>query len=462
MNNLRSHGTDHENYAPASQQSLVDANLTDAAKASRDRAMMALIPAVGRRMVAAFLGRDDYQKVEKRLPTPMGHILMECLPECVKDRGGQIVWNIRLNGPGGVINPTLFPVRADGRDRLILLDGYLFIHFPSELVIISAEWDPTDGSTTACVRSNVSSGAFFNAWERYAQGHNYFRGRAFFADGKEVQQERAYGWDDILLPAATKQLIRRHVEGFLANRLRLRGLGVKTRRGLILTGPPGTGKTLLGKVLSQTLKGVSFIWVAPRHIQGAASFNSVIGLARFVAPTVVFLEDLDLFAEERERNGWAGLGELMQQLDGVVQNEDIICIATTNRLEVIEKALRNRPGRFDRVVKFEAMDAPCRRQFLGKLLAKAVIDPQDVEYLVEATDGYTGAHIEELTNTTYIMAAEAENAGTGVNVSGEAASLRVASTDGDGQEISITRQFIDTALAELQVERKTRLGFQVA
>ncbi len=462
MNDLRLHDIDHEDYAAASQQSLVDANLTDAAKASRDRAMMALTPAVGRRMVATFLGRDDYEKVERRLPTPLGGIMMECLPEYVHGRGGQIAWSIRLSRQGGVINPTLFSVRADGRDRLILLDGYLFIQFAEELVVISADWDCTDGSITACVRSNVSSGAFLNAWERYAQGHNYFRGRAFFADGKEVQQERAYGWDDILLPDATKQLIRRHVDGFLANRLRLRGLGVKMRRGLILTGPPGTGKTLLGKVLAHTLRGVSFIWVAPRHIPNARSFNGIIELARFVAPTVVFLEDLDLFAEERDRNGWAGLGELMQQLDGAVDNEDIICIATTNRLEVIEKALRNRPGRFDRVVKFEAMDAACRRQFLVKLLAKAVIHPQDAEYLAEATDGYTGAQIEELTNTLYILAAEAENAWAGANVSGEAAGLRGAVGRGDGQEISITRQFIDTALAELQVERKTRLGFQVA
>ena len=90
------------------------------------------------------------------------------------------------------------------------------------------------------------------------------------------------------------------------------------------------------------------------------SFDDFLSLARFVAPTVVFLEDLDLFAQDRQSKDWPGLGELMGQLDGAIDNEDIVTIATTNRLEVIEKALRNRPGRFDRVLRFDTMDEPIR------------------------------------------------------------------------------------------------------
>jgi len=62
-----------------------------------------------------------------------------------------------------------------------------------------------------------------------------------------------------------------------------------------------------------------------------------------VAPTILFLEDLDLFGGDRESHGWLGLGELMNQLDGASDNEDIITIASTNRIDVVEKALRNRP-----------------------------------------------------------------------------------------------------------------------
>lgn len=467
MNSNGITGTD-ENYSPASQQSLVDGNLTSAAKAARDRATMALIPATGRRVTASFLGRDDYEKVEKHFLKPMAAIMLECLPEYVHSRGGQIVWSTRMSNGEESLNAVLYPIRVDGRDRLLLSYGYLFIYFPDELVVVSAELDYSQPRVNVCVRSSVGPGAFFNAWSDYARQHNVFRGRAFFADGVLIERKHACGWDDIFLPDATKQLIRRHTEGFLANLSRLRGLGVKTRRGLILAGPPGTGKTLLGKVLSQTLKGVSFMWVAPRHIESAASFEEIMSLARFVAPATVFLEDLDLFGQEREGNKWIGLAELLNQLDGAIGNQDVICIATTNRPEVIEQALlATRPGRFDRVVKFEAMDPPLRRQFLQKLLAKAVIDPQDAEYLVEATDGYTGAQIEECTNTLYILAAEAENTAAGENTvaenqPGDAAGIEAASADGDGHDISITRQLIDAALDELQVERKARLGFHVA
>jgi len=251
-----------------------------------------------------------------------------------------------------------------------------------------------------------------------------------------------------LLPEDTRRLIQTHVEGFLRNRLRLRNMGVKSRRGLILAGPPGTGKTLVGKVLADTLE-TAFLWVLPRHIRNLASFEQVMQVARFVAPTVLFLEDLDLFAEERDHNGWAGLGELMNQLDGAVDNEDIVTIATTNRLEVIEKALRNRPGRFDRVVKFEAMDEPCRQRMLAKLLAKAELSARDMNHLVASTTDYTGAQIEELSNTLYILAVDASND-------------RPDGPDTKPEQVCLDRLLIEAAIEEVRVEREARIGFHVA
>ncbi len=181
-------------------------------------------------------------------------------------------------------------------------------------------------------------------------------------------------------------------------------------------------------------------------------------LARFVAPAVVFLEDLDLFAEEREGNSsWMGLGELMNQLDGAVDNEDIVTIATTNRLDVIEKALRNRPGRFDRIVQIGEMDERCRYRLLGKLLAKAGIGPEDMNYLVDATADYTGAQVEELANTLYILGVDGDNARRSGSV------VAVGTACGPAPEgISVSRQLIDAALEEMAVERKAKIGFHAA
>jgi len=195
-------------------------------------------------------------------------------------------------------------------------------------------------------------------------------------------------------------------------------------------------------------------------VKEASSFEAILRVARFVAPAVVFLEDLDLFAEERDSNGWTGLGELMNQLDGAVDNEGIVTIATTNRLDVIEKALRNRPGRFDRVVEMEAMDDACRRQMLRRQLRNARLSPVDMDHLVQATEDYTGAQVEELAHTVYILALARENAscrGETVHRFDDPQAEPEA-----GPNLFVDRHLIDSALGEMHVERKAKLGFHVA
>jgi len=437
---------------------LVDARLRPAARRARDRAAMSLIAAEGRRAVAVFLDRHDYVKVEEETSRLRADLLLGCLPDFVHHHGGQIAWVMRRDFHGEVLNAEVRALRVGGRLVHVLHEGYAFAFLPTERVVVSAETAPGPAHeiVSVCVRSSRCSSRFFSRWREYAREHNHLRGQAFFADGKIIERTRKYSWDDILLPGQTRQIIQTHVDGFLRNRVRLKELGVKPRRGLILAGPPGTGKTLLGKVLADTLN-VSFLWVLPRHVHDAGSFEEIMGTARFVAPAVVFLEDLDLFAEQRDHSGWAGLlGELMNQLDGAAENQDLVTIATTNRLEVIEKALRNRPGRFDRVVEFGAMEELSRRRMLSRLLAKATVGDADMEHLVAKTAEYTGSQIEELCTTLVMTALEEENDFTGVS--------RCEQTQGNQCEpgILVTRPLIDAGLEGLQVERKARLGFHAA
>jgi ATP-dependent 26S proteasome regulatory subunit len=192
-------------------------------------------------------------------------------------------------------------------------------------------------------------------------------------------------------------------------------------------------------------------------------------LARFVAPTVLFLEDLDLFAKDREASGWMGLGELMNQLDGAIDNEDLITIATTNRLQVVEDALRNRPGRFDRVLTLDEMDEGCRRRLLGRMLARAIGSAEDMDHLVAATKGCTGAQIEELANTLYILAVDRSGDSVGGGDGGGSADpLEGGNGDGIGSNditaapVAIDRGLIDLALEEVRGDTGPRMGFRVA
>lgn len=442
--------------------SLIHPDLKPEARQAAETVAMLLIGATGRRAAAVFLGLEDYEKVEHDLGGITANLMLECLQAFIEQRGGQTCFAPRLDPRADdVINPVQTSITVDGKTRQFLRCGFLFVHFPDERVVISAE--PTEfggvGSISVAVRSNRGSASFWDAWKDFARENNYLRGRSFFADGKIIERSHACNWEDILLPEETKRTIRTHVEGFLRNRLRLRGLGVKARRGLILAGPPGTGKTLLGKVLADTLD-VSFMWVSPRHIQNPASFEGIMTLARFLAPVVVFLEDLDLFAEERETSRWMGLGELMNQLDGAADNEDIVTIATTNRLDTIEKALRNRPGRFDRIVQFDVMDVHCRRHLLRRRLRNASICEEDMHYLVEATDEYTGAEIEELSSTLYILAVQEDNPCLQGCSDGEPDCQKTANEA--AEPISVDRPLIDAALSETRIERRGKLGFNVA
>jgi len=432
---------------------LVEKNLAPEAERARRALELALIQPMGRRASAAFLETDDYAKVQETVGDVIGCLLMECLPHLVRQLRGQIVTAgmIVSDGDGGtVLNPIQHTVEVAGRTHYIVDCGYLFIHLPEERVVVSSACKDSyhEGLVyELTVRSNRDSAAFFRRWKDFAREHNYLRGRTFFADGKIIERKRTYSWDDIILPLPVRQTIETHVEGFLRSRGRLKRLGVKARRGLILEGPPGTGKTLLGKVLADTL-GCSFMWVLPRHVSGPAVFAHILEVARFVAPTVLFFEDIDLFAEDRDARGGMALGELMNQLDGAVDNEDIITMAATNRLEVVEKALQNRPGRFDRVLHIGTMDKGDRRRLLVRLLAKAEVAEDALAILTEGTDGYTGAQVEELVSTIYILAA-AKGGGTADD----------GGDNGDGQRVVVDRALAQAALKELQAELKARVGF---
>jgi len=421
---------------------LADVNLPDEARRAITAVKLALIFNIERRAIAAFLASDDFSSLTYEVGTLTGKLLMECLPRFVHKLGGNVALVTKFERGGDVTTPTTEAIRTKDAVRRFVSSGVIFIHLPNErLAVYVDEPYPENGYTIRVYASN-DSGSFYEKWEAHTASDNFLNGRAFFADGKLLERERTYSWNDIVLAEDVKDTVRLHVETFLRNRERLKKFGLKRRRGLILAGQPGTGKTLLGKVIADNVDA-SFIWVSPRHIRQAESFASILTTARLVAPTILFLEDIDLFAEEREVHSSLGLGELMNQLDGAMENEDLVTIATTNRLEVVEKAIRNRPGRFDRIVQVGVMNETCRRKMLTTVMVHAEFEPHDFEYLISASDGCTGAQVEELGNTIYLMSME--NGGSG----------------GD-ETVKVNRVMIDSALTDMRGEQKQQVGFTAA
>jgi hypothetical protein len=140
--------------------------------------------------------------------------------------------------------------------------------------------------------------------------------------------------------------------------------GVPFKRGIILHGAPGTGKTLVGKVLAG-LKLATFIYVTAADMSGLESVRSIFDLARRLSPTILFFEDIDLFADDRSSYcSKAMLGEILAQLDGFESNDGLVFIATTNDLAAIDPAIRERPSRFDALIHLDLPSREARRNIL--------------------------------------------------------------------------------------------------
>lgn len=232
------------------------------------------------------------------------------------------------------------------------------------------------------------------AIETWMAVHPHLRGAKLDAKGEFLKRDRAYTWDDIVLAPSIRAEVDAHLLKFVARLPQYQALGLPTKRGVLLVGPPDTGKTLLGKILCSTLP-TTFLWVSPGQLGDAAHLGWLFNLARELQPAILFLEDLDLYAS-RWTGGDVALGELLNQLDGFAGNRGLLTIATTNDLQAIEPALADRPSRFDRIVRLDPPGMPERLALLRRFLQPFPHPEECLPDLAVASDGLTGAHLQEV------------------------------------------------------------------
>jgi cell division protease FtsH len=200
--------------------------------------------------------------------------------------------------------------------------------------------------------------------------------------------------DDIILDDAIMKVLERNVLEFHRERIALRRLGLPGKRGLLLYGPPGTGKTFTTKYLTSQLHGVTTLVVAGSAL---AQIKAVCNAARVLQPALVVMEDVDLVYSSREINGSGGpLGDLMDELDGFGVADEIMYILTTNAIERVEAAIKDRPGRISQCVYLGLPTAELRRKYLKQLILPYTSSSTDLGELTKLTDGCTQAFIKEL------------------------------------------------------------------
>jgi len=205
---------------------------------------------------------------------------------------------------------------------------------------------------------------------------------------------------------------------FLKKPERFQRLGAKIPRGAILAGPPGTGKTLLAKATAGE-SGVPFFSVSGSEFVemfvgvGASRVRDLFATARKNAPCIIFIDEIDAIGRARaegQRFGGndereATLNQILTEMDGFNTSEQIVVLAGTNRVDILDKALM-RPGRFDRHIN---IDAPTMagRQDIFKVYIKKIVTNEEIEYLsgrlASLTPGFAGADIANCVNEAALI-----------------------------------------------------------
>jgi transitional endoplasmic reticulum ATPase len=222
-------------------------------------------------------------------------------------------------------------------------------------------------------------------------------------------------WRDVGGLEDTKERLRETIQWPLEYPQVFQQLDMEAAKGVMLYGPPGTGKTLLAKAVANESES-NFISVKGPELlnkyvgESEKGVREIFSKARENAPTVIFFDEIDAIATERGRNtGDSGVSErvvsqLLTELDGIEELEDVVVIATSNRPDLIDPALL-RPGRLDRHVHVPVPDEEARRAiFEVHTREKPLADDVDLDRLARRTEGYVGADVEAVTREAAMAA----------------------------------------------------------
>lgn len=210
------------------------------------------------------------------------------------------------------------------------------------------------------------------------------------------------------------------VVDFLRNPKKYSSLGARIPKGILLLGPPGTGKTLLAKAVAGeagcpffSISGSDFVEMFVG--MGASRVRDLFDQARKNSPSIIFIDEIDAVGRRRGAGLGGGhdereqtLNQLLVEMDGFNEHENIIIIAATNRRDILDPALL-RPGRFDRQVMVGYPDVKGREEILKIHTKNKPLGPDvDLKAIAKLTIGFTGADLENLTNEASLLAAKVE------------------------------------------------------
>ena len=182
-------------------------------------------------------------------------------------------------------------------------------------------------------------------------------------------------------------------------------VGIKAPKGVLLVGPPGCGKTLLAKAVAKHTNA-TFIRMAGSEIaqkyigEGGRLVRELFSLAKEKSPAVIFLDEIDAIGAKRLDGSTSGdrevqrtLMQLLAELDGFDELENVKIIAATNRPDILDDALL-RPGRFDRIIEIPIPNEVSRAEILQLHLNSMNTKGVRIKPITQSTEGFSGAELK--------------------------------------------------------------------
>jgi cell division protease FtsH len=235
------------------------------------------------------------------------------------------------------------------------------------------------------------------------------KARMFFGQKANVDFSDVAGVDE------AKQELKEVVD-FLKNPKKYIKLGAKIPRGVLMVGEPGTGKTLMARAVAGEA-GVPFFHTSGSEFEemlvgaGASRVRDLFEKAKKASPALIFIDEIDAVGRKRGTTIQSSsteqtLNQILVEMDGFEQRDNVIVIAATNRPDVLDPALL-RPGRFDRKVVLQLPDIEGRKAII-KIHAedKPISKDVDFEKVAKRTVGFTGADLENMLNEAAIIVAK--------------------------------------------------------
>ena len=387
-----------------------------------------------------FLGNGIRTFATGILPRYYGELLAWALYQNLKRKDWKIINTLGYREP----EPIYAEINTGSEKLRLLIGGQILVEKDNDHISITVDINPGCQASVQMegpAENKQGIDQFGEDVMTIARDENFYRGKKIeFAGLIHFLNIKDKTWDSIVLDDEMKTEIKSNTVSFLKQSDQWIQYGIPAKRGVLLSGEPGTGKTIICKALMSEAEGITCITTNAYALDADGYVTELYELADDLSPSIVFIEDLDLIGQSRMEFGYhrgSALLALLAVLDGVEEQKKIVTVATTNFLESLDKALSQRPSRFDRVIRLTRPSIKQRRQLVNRLCRKIPIDENMQEYISIKADNCTPAQLQEIIY-----------------------GLVIQHTAGQS-ELSFNKTDVDRAISHINDKNRYQIGFVV-